>query len=46
MSDGEISHGGMKPKAAGREGGMDEGVKRGLEGLEMGGRQAEAPPGF
>lgn len=29
VTEGEISHGGVKPKAAGRKEGMDEEVKRG-----------------
>lgn len=34
VTEGEISHGGVKPKTAGRNGGMDEGVKEGIGGLD------------
>lgn len=44
VTEGEISHGGVKPKAAGRKGGMKEGVKRGIEGLETEGDTGRSSP--
>lgn len=47
VKEGEISHGGMKPKAAGRVGGMDEEEKRGDRGIRGGGRHRQRlPQGF
>lgn len=44
VKEGEISHRGMKPKAAGRAGGMDEEEKRGDRGIRGGGRHRQWLP--
>lgn len=44
VTEGEISHGGVKPKAAGRKGGMEEGVKRGDRRIRDRGRHGQKLP--
>lgn len=44
VKEDEISHGEIKPKAAGRSGGMDAEEKSGMKGLEVDGDTGRGSP--